>query len=110
MYREDISKVGFSIAAVIMVILLFIACIVEDSKNMIQEGYVVGKHYDKPRTTYIWAGKFVVPHHEPEHYVISIELEDKHYSGSVSKEFYMEVEIGDYVNLVTETKVVLNNA
>jgi hypothetical protein len=108
MYREDISKVGFSIAGVILVILLFISCIVEDSKK-IQEGYVVGKHYDKPRTTYIWAGKFAVPHYEPEHYVISIELENKHYSGSVSKEFYMEVEIGDYVNLVTETKVVLES-
>lgn len=108
MYREDISKVGFFIAAVILVILLFIVCL-EDSKNMIQEGYVVGKHYEKARTTYVWAGKFAVPQYEPEQYVISIELEGKHNSCSVSKEFYMEVEIGDYVNLKSETKVVLKN-
>jgi hypothetical protein len=96
------------VVGILSVFFLIILCII-DIKTSIYEGYVTGKHYEEPRTTYIWAGRCVVPHYEPEHYVVSIELDGKHNSCSVSKDFYMEVEIGDYVNLKSETKVVLEN-
>jgi hypothetical protein len=102
------KKIVAGILSVVAVFLLIILCII-DIKTSIYEGYVTSKHYEEPRTTYIWAGRCVVPHYIPEHYVVSIELDGKYNSCSVSKDFYMKVEIGDYVNLKSETKVVLEN-
>jgi hypothetical protein len=102
------KKIVAGILVTLSLIIILITCII-DIKTSIYEGYVTGKHYEEPRTTFMWAGRCVVPHYIPERYVVSIELDGKHNSCSVSKDFYMEVEIGDYVNLKSETKVVLEN-
>jgi len=108
MDEEEKIIVGILSAVTLFFLIILITCII-DIKTTIYEGYVTGKHYEEPREGLLFNGKFSTIHHIPEHYVVSIELDGKHNSCSVSKDFYMKVEIGDYVNLKNETKVVLKN-